>query len=109
MPIDRARFVFISLVGLLIASVGASTHPTRIAAEEIPSGPLTLWYKQPVPAGRGGKMAWDQGMPIGNGRLGGMVFGQTSHERIQLNEDTLWGGGPVSYTHLDVYKRQGLY
>jgi len=63
-------------------------------AQEIPSSRMSLWYKQPVPSGKGGNVAWDHGMPIGNGRLGGMVFGQISNERIQLNLDTLWSGGP---------------
>ncbi|WP_138754617.1 glycoside hydrolase family 95 protein [Paenibacillus sinopodophylli] len=46
-----------------------------------------LWYEQPA-------MKWEEALPIGNGRFGGMVFGGTSCERIQLNEDTLWAGFP---------------
>ncbi|MBX3000692.1 MAG: glycoside hydrolase family 95 protein [Caldilineaceae bacterium] len=38
--------------------------------------------------------AWTEALPVGNGRLGGMVFGGTESERIALNEDTLWAGGP---------------
>ena len=53
-----------------------------------PAEPLTLWFKQP--AGR-----WVDGLPIGNGRLGGMVFGHVNRDRIQLNEDTLWTGQPI--------------
>jgi alpha-L-fucosidase 2 len=37
---------------------------------------------------------WDQALPVGNGRLGAMVFGEPARERLQLNEDTLWAGGP---------------
>ncbi|MCE9547838.1 MAG: glycoside hydrolase family 95 protein, partial [Planctomycetia bacterium] len=66
---------------------------TALIAAESPSQNI-LWYNQPVPRNNRGNMPWDQGMPIGNGRLGGMVFGETEHERIQLNEDTLWVGGP---------------
>ena len=47
----------------------------------------TLWYRQPA-------RRWVEALPIGNGRLGGMVFGGTSEERIALNESTLWSGGP---------------
>ncbi|MCA1651236.1 MAG: glycoside hydrolase family 95 protein, partial [Acidobacteria bacterium] len=47
----------------------------------------TLWYRQPA-------AQWDHAMPIGNGRLGGMVFGSVRRERVQLNEDSLWMGGP---------------
>lgn len=46
-----------------------------------------LWYGQPA-------RKWEEALPIGNGRLGGMVFGDTRRERIQLNEDTLWAGFP---------------
>ncbi len=46
-----------------------------------------LWYRQA--AGR-----WEEALPIGNGRLGGMVFGGVRREHIQLNEDTLWSGFP---------------
>jgi alpha-L-fucosidase 2 len=46
-----------------------------------------LWYTSPAEK-------WEEALPIGNGRLGAMVFGKTSYERIQLNEDSLWPGGP---------------
>jgi len=48
---------------------------------------MRLWYKQPA-------MKWVEALPVGNGRLGGMVFGGVAEERIQLNEDTLWSGVP---------------
>jgi alpha-L-fucosidase 2 len=38
---------------------------------------------------------WDEALPIGNGRLGGMVFGTVAQERVQLNEDSIWYGGPI--------------
>ena len=46
-----------------------------------------LWYQQPAEA-------WTDALPIGNGRLGAMVFGGVERERIQLNEESLWDGGP---------------
>ena len=49
-------------------------------------GPV-LFYRQPA-------KEWVEALPIGNGRLGGMVFGGVPAERIQLNEDTFWSGGP---------------
>ena len=52
-----------------------------------PDGPLTLWYRQPA-------QEWTEALPVGNGRLGAMVFGGVGRERLQLNEDTLWAGGP---------------
>ena len=51
------------------------------------SGPLTLWYRTPA-------TNWTSALPVGNGRLGAMIFGGVERERLQLNEDTLWAGGP---------------
>jgi hypothetical protein len=48
---------------------------------------LVLWYDQPA-------TEWVEALPVGNGRLGAMVFGRTKSERLQLNEDTLFAGGP---------------
>lgn len=47
----------------------------------------TLWYAQPA-------TKWMEALPVGNGRLGAMVFGNPQQERIQLNEDSMWPGGP---------------
>lgn len=56
-----------------------------------------LWYKQPA-------QNWNEALPIGNGRLGAMVFGGTSEERIQLNEETVWTRGPRYEDKKDAYK-----
>ncbi|MBN2269224.1 MAG: glycoside hydrolase family 95 protein [Sedimentisphaerales bacterium] len=53
---------------------------------------LKLWYLQP-----GEK--WTDALPLGNGRLGAMVFGKVQDERVQFNDDTLWTGGPHEYQH----------
>ncbi len=50
------------------------------------TSPLSLWYRQPA-------TNWLEALPVGNGRLGAMVFGGVTNERIELNEDTLWSGG----------------
>lgn len=50
--------------------------------------PLRLWYATPA-------AKWDGALPIGNGRLGAMVYGSTGLETIRLNEDSLWYGGPL--------------
>lgn len=52
--------------------------------------PLKLWYTQPAEE-------WTEALPIGNGRLGGMIFGGVAEERIQFNEETLWTGEPRAY------------
>jgi alpha-L-fucosidase 2 len=48
-----------------------------------------LWYEAPA-------KEWEEALPVGNGRLGAMVFGKYDEERIQLNEETYWSGGPYS-------------
>lgn len=59
-----------------------------------------LWYKQPA-------QEWEEALPIGNGRLGGMVFGGVQEERIQLNEDTLWAGFPRDTINYEVQRYLG--
>lgn len=57
-----------------------------------------LWYKQPA-------KDWNEALPVGNGRLGAMIFGNPQHELIQLNEETLWTGGPKPLNpNPDAYK-----
>jgi alpha-L-fucosidase 2 len=48
---------------------------------------LTIWHREPA-------SKWNEATPIGNGRIGAMIFGGISSERLQLNEDSLWSGGP---------------
>jgi len=66
-------FIFLSLAG--------------VARAQDRPGPLTLWYDQPAEK-------WTEALPIGNGRLGAMIFSGPSEEHLQLNEDTIWAGGP---------------
>jgi len=58
---------------------------------------LRLWYRQPA-------KEWTEALPVGNGRLGAMVFGQTGTERIQLNEESLWAGCPVDNNNPEALK-----
>jgi len=46
-----------------------------------------LWYEQPA-------KEWTEALPVGNGRLGAMIYGNPAREELQLNEETVWGGGP---------------
>lgn len=50
-------------------------------------GEMKLWYNKPA-------SNWNEALPIGNGRIGAMVFGSPRQERLQLNEETVWAGGP---------------
>ncbi|MDT0675271.1 glycoside hydrolase family 95 protein [Autumnicola musiva] len=69
---------FIVLMLLLISCAGQSQN---LASENL------LWYENPA-------QDWNHALPVGNGRLGAMVFGDPINERIQLNEDSMWPGGP---------------
>jgi len=63
-----------------------------------------MWYKQPAPQ-------WDHGIPVGNGRLGAMVMGGVSSERIVLNEESVWSRGgeyadkPGGHAHIDAIRQ----
>lgn len=57
-----------------------------------------LWYEQPA-------AEWEEALPIGNGRLGAMVYGGTDTERLQLNEESMWYGGKVNRINPD-FKRK---
>jgi alpha-L-fucosidase 2 len=85
-----------ALAGGVLGAADASratpaTIDTTSSAQSIPSH-LTLWYRRPA-------QQWVEALPIGNGRLGAMVFGGIERERLQLNEDTLWSGGPREWNN----------
>jgi alpha-L-fucosidase 2 len=72
------------LVALAILSAAAAAVAQQ--------SPLTLWYTKPAEL-------WTDALPVGNGRMGAMVFGGAAHERIQFNEQTVWTGEPHDYAH----------
>ena len=57
---------------------------------------MRLWYDKPA-------MVWTEALPVGNGRLGGMVYGGVDQEIIQFNEETLWEGKPHDYANSGAY------
>ena len=70
----KSRLLFLSL--FLLAKISYAQQNEK------------LWYKKPA-------AVWTEALPVGNGRLGAMVFGRVGEELIQLNESSLWSGGPV--------------
>ncbi len=58
---------------------------------------LKLWYRQPA-------LQWDHAMPIGNGRLGAMVFGGVPSEKIVLNEESIWSHDGENTDRIDGFK-----
>src|SRR5690349_581893 len=88
---------------VFLAAGQTSVSITFSGEAPAPSSALSLWYRRPAadhplpvsrPSGRGADAEWVRALPVGNGRLGAMVFGGVNHERLQLNEDTLWAGRP---------------
>ncbi|MBX3735069.1 MAG: glycoside hydrolase family 95 protein [Candidatus Didemnitutus sp.] len=79
---------------LLLAATSSVTAATPAPTSPSGSQPSALgtqlWFSHPA-------AKWEEALPIGNGRLGAMVFGGTADERIQFNEDTLWLGKPHDY------------
>ncbi|MBK8511131.1 MAG: glycoside hydrolase family 95 protein [Saprospiraceae bacterium] len=86
---------------ILLFLTGAGTAQPAEKLHDIETGnfnPATLsWYQSPA-------SKWDEALPVGNGRLGAMVFGKNQEERIQLNEETYWSGGPYSTVVKGGYK-----
>jgi len=64
---------------------------------QVQDSPLRLWYDQPAEV-------WTEALPVGNGRLGAMVYGGVKTEHIQFNEETLWTGAPNDYAHNGAYE-----
>jgi len=96
-------FNFLALVCLAFQS--AIFHPDLFsqkifASKDIQSNKTItniLWYNKPADQ-------WNEALPIGNGRLGGMVFGKTDYERVQLNEESMWSGSRTVTDKPDAYK-----
>jgi len=84
--------IFVSLSG----SAQPANVPVMISSKTFNPATL-LWYSSPA-------KKWDEALPVGNGRLGAMVFGKNGEERIQLNEETVWSGGPYSTVVKGGYK-----
>jgi alpha-L-fucosidase 2 len=75
---------------MALGCVTGNTARNRFDQENWSS--MKLWYRQPA-------QEWSEALPVGNGRLGAMIFGGTQQERLQFNEDTLWTGEPREYQH----------
>jgi alpha-L-fucosidase 2 len=92
MRVGRLALIAAECWGLVatLARAAGSTAPAGAAPDDS-TGPV-LFDRQPA-------QKWEEAVPIGNGRLGGMVFGGVPAERIQLNEDTFWSGGPYDPIH----------
>jgi alpha-L-fucosidase 2 len=77
---------------LILNALAASTLAVVPVLAEPARNHPALWYRQPA-------AQWVEALPIGNGRLGAMIFGGVAEERIQFNESTLWTGQPHDYAN----------
>ncbi|MES2443220.1 MAG: glycoside hydrolase family 95 protein [Pseudomonadota bacterium] len=82
-PIARRQLLgWLSAAG---TAIGLGVPPST--ARAFSPNPNLLWYRAPA-------REWVEALPVGNGRIGAMVFGGVGTERLQLNEDSFWSGGP---------------
>jgi len=88
------RFSSVAIVICLFVLVGQNVLHGKVqnrpgSSDTVEYSDMKLWYRHPA-------YLWTEALPVGNGRLGAMVFGGIKEERIQLNEETLWTGGPYT-------------
>lgn len=84
----RRKFSSILFLGFILLSNIAYAQDQQ---------PLKLWYDEPA-------SRWEEALPLGNGRIGAMVYGKPFREIIQLNEETVWAGGPNNNINPEVKK-----
>lgn len=92
--LDLATLKHPWLIAVLCVCAAAATGSAHKGVRTMHQSPdfdpaHTIWFSAPA-------SKWDEALPVGSGRLGGMVFGGVAEERIQLNEETYWSGGPYS-------------
>lgn len=80
---------FVTIAGFALTTASTRAHTT--------DANLRLSYDRPA-------QTWTEALPLGNGRLGAMVFGGPEDERLQINESTLWGGQPHDYNQPEAYR-----
>ena len=92
------RSILQKIIGCLtLAGLSIQALPAFGSVNENPWSGLKVWSSHPA-------AKWEDALPVGNGRLGAMVFGKADEERIQFNEETTWSGGPYSTTVKGGYK-----
>jgi alpha-L-fucosidase 2 len=103
MDFKTSRRRFITLLTSALAytqikrSASAQTQSSSSPTLRPKAKDVLIWSEQPAPE-------WAAPLPVNNGRIGAMVFGTAQQERIALNEDTLWSGGPSDWNNPDAKK-----
>ena len=93
------RRKFLSATGVAAATLSLANRlpGTSAATNSHQDQPVVLWYDKPA-------SEWTEALPIGNGRLGAMIFGGPASEQLQLNEDTLYAGSPYNPNNPEALK-----
>ena len=86
--------LFLSLLILILFQTSCNYYSEPV--EEIDPS-VVLWYDKPAEN-------WTEALPLGNGRMGAMVYGNPENEVIQFNEETLWTGQPHDYSHRGAFR-----
>jgi len=100
MDFETSRRRFIALLSSALASTqiprsaSAQTQHSSSPMLKPEAKDVSIWFENPA-------SEWAAALPVGNGRIGAMVFGTVLQERIALNEDTLWSGGPSDWNNPD--------
>jgi alpha-L-fucosidase 2 len=81
MQLNPIRLALLSFISVLVSISSPGQH-----------NDLKLWYDQPA-------ANWNEALPVGNGKLGAMVFGGVTNERLQLNEETVWSGEDFDFVN----------
>ena len=81
------RVKWIAVWGIVLVLLGSTAFAETKEKTNEQTSQWALWYKQPA-------ANWNEALPVGNGRLGAMIFGEVEKEHLQLNDDTLWDGYP---------------
>jgi alpha-L-fucosidase 2 len=84
----RTACVITALAVLFAASAACGVGRDRASGAATGAARDRLWYRRPA-------ADWNEALPVGNGRLGAMIFGHPDHEKLQLNEETVWAGSPI--------------
>ena len=87
----KRQYVYFTLFILNVFMSGCNR------SSEIPDNSLKLWYKQPA-------AVWEEALPVGNGRLGAMIFGDPVNERLQINEESIWAGSKINNNNPEALK-----
>lgn len=88
MKVKHIGYIVFIVSGFLLCPAGLTAQHNQ---------DLVLWYDTPA-------TNWNEALPIGNGRLGAMIFGGVQHERLQLNEESVWTGKAIDFVNPDARK-----